>query len=49
MSPSSGALDGADDAVRHHPQRKRDLRSGSQGHHPSKKLMQKNHVLQLNI
>jgi len=32
---------GADGAVRHHPHRKHDLRSGSQDHHPSKNSVQK--------
>jgi len=39
-----GRVYGADGAVRvtrHHPQRKHDLRSGSQDHHPSKNSVQK--------
>jgi len=39
-----GRVYGADGAVRvarHHPHRKHDLRSGSQGHHPSKNSVQK--------
>jgi hypothetical protein len=33
--------------ARHHPHRTHDLRSGSQDHHPSKKLGAENHMLQL--
>jgi len=36
-------------SARHHPHRTHDPRSGSQDHHPSKKLGAENHMLQLNI
>jgi len=36
-----GRVCGADGAVRYHPHRTHDLRSGSQDHHPSKNSMQK--------
>jgi len=44
-----GRVYGADGAARHHPHCTHDLRSGSQDHHPSKKLGAGNHTLQLNI
>ena len=40
-SRSVGRVYGADGAVRHHPHRRHDLRSGSQDHHPSTKSVQK--------
>jgi len=36
-----GRVYGADGAVRHHPHRTHDTRSGSQDHHPSQNSMQK--------
>jgi len=36
-----GRVYGADGAVRHHPHRTHDLRSGCQDHHPSKNSVQK--------
>jgi len=36
-----GRVYGADGAVRHHPHRTHDPRSGSQDHHPSKDSVQK--------
>ena len=36
-----GRVYGADGAVRHHPHRTPDPRSGSQDHHPFKKTVQK--------
>ena len=45
-----GRVYGADGAVaRHYPHRTHDLSSGSEVHHPSKKSVQKNHMLQFNI
>ena len=46
-----GRVYGVDGAgvTQHHPHRKHDLHSGSQDHHPSKKLGAENHMLQLNI
>jgi hypothetical protein len=38
------SADGTVRLARHHPHRTRDLRSGSQDHHPSKNSVQKNHT-----